>query len=129
MIEKFCAEFLFDWVEAVLYTLTIYKNDMEIFKGIAGFQWDVGNLSKNWEKHQVSSAECEEIFFNKPLIVADDEKHSAIEKRFFALGKTDAVRRLFVAFTLRTETIRVISARSMNNKEQAIYETREKGNS
>jgi len=120
---------LFDWVECVLYTLTIYKNAMKIFKGIAGFQWDVGNLSKNWEKHQVSSAECEEIFFNKPLIVADDEKHSAIEKQFFALGKTDAGRRLFVAFTVRAETIRVISARSMNNKEQAVYETREKGNS
>ena len=102
---------------------------MKIFKGIAGFQWDVGNLSKNWEKHQVSSAECEEIFFNQPLILADDKKHSRTEKRHFALGKTNGGRRLFVVFTIRKDTIRVISARDMSNKEKTIYEKREESDS
>jgi len=40
------------------------------------FQWDKGNSLKNWGKHSVSQSECEEIFFNQPLIVVDDEKHS-----------------------------------------------------
>ena len=28
-----------------------------------GFQWDEGNATKNGEKHDVSQAECEEVFF------------------------------------------------------------------
>jgi uncharacterized protein len=102
---------------------------MAIFEGISGFQWDKGNKTKNWEKHQVSISECEEIFFNQPLIVADDEKHSGLEKRFFALGKTDRGKPLFLVFTARKDQIRVISARSMNRKEQEIYEKRENSDS
>lgn len=86
-------------------------------------------MSKNWEKHRVSISECEEIFFNQPLIVADDEKHSGLEKRFFALGKTDRGNRLFLVFTVRNDQIRVISARSMNRKEEGIYEKRENSDS
>ena len=40
----------------------------------AGFQWDAGNAGKNWELHQVSNAECEQVFFNRPILVAPDEK-------------------------------------------------------
>jgi len=102
---------------------------MRIFDHITGFQWDCGNVSKSWEKHQVSNAECEEAFFNRPLIIADDRKHSGIERRYFALGKTDAGKRLFLVFTMRAEQIRVISARRMNKKERMIYEKEEESNS
>ena len=34
-----------------------------------GFQWDAGNATKNWEAHRVSQAECEQIFFNQPLLL------------------------------------------------------------
>ena len=74
---------------------------MNIFDDVQGFQWDSGNFLKNWEKHSVSTSECEEIFFNQPLILADDKKHSRPEKRHFALGKTNGGRRLFVVFTIR----------------------------
>ena len=102
---------------------------MTNFDSISGFQWDKGNISKNWEKHRVSISECEEIFFNQPLIVADDDKHSGLEKRFFALGKTDRGKRLFLVFTVRKDQIRVISARSMNRKEEDIYDKRENSDS
>lgn len=113
----------------ILYILAIYGRDMRIFDGISGFQWDSGNMSKNWAKHRVSMSECEEIFFNKPLVVADDEKHSGVEERFFALGKTDRGKRLFIVFTLRDNQIRIISARSMSKKERSIYEKQEKNDS
>ena len=87
----------------------------------AGFQWDEGNLLKNWEKHEVSASECEQIFFNLPLVLADDKEHSANEARFFALGQTDAARLLFIVFTVRGNLIRVISARNMNSKERKVY--------
>ncbi len=90
------------------------------------FEWDEGNIKKNWERHRVSHIECEEIFFNRPIIVKKDEPHSTSEDRYFVLGKTDAGRLLFIVFTLRGNKIRIISARDMNRKERKIYEETQK---
>lgn len=56
--------------------------DTSILKHCTGFDWDEANRHKNWNKHQVSLLECEQVFFNKPLIVTDDHKHSSQERRF-----------------------------------------------
>lgn len=85
------------------------------------FAWDEGNIDKNWYLHQVTDRECEEVFFNVPLLVAPDTKHSQHEERVYALGRTDADRWLFIAFMLRESQIRVISARDMNQKEMQKY--------
>ena len=66
-----------------------------------GFDWDKANLDKNWEKHGVAFWECEEVFLNRPLVVRPDAKHSRGEKRYYALGRNDAGRFLFVAFAIR----------------------------
>jgi len=87
-----------------------------------GFDRDEGNILKNWEKHRVSAFECEQVFFSRPLVTGEDEKHSGQESRFYALGQTDAGRRLFVVFTVRGTLIRVISAREMNRREKREYE-------
>jgi uncharacterized protein len=90
---------------------------------VLGFDWDEGNARKNVQ-HGVSMAEAEQLFFNSPLLVLPDTRHSEAEPRFHALGKTNEGRRLHIAFTLRGggESIRVISARDMHRKERAIYE-------
>jgi uncharacterized DUF497 family protein len=90
---------------------------------IIGFNWDDGNARKN-EKHGVSTAEAEQVFFNVPLLLLDDASHSQKEPRLHALGKTDEGRMLHITFTLRqaSQLIRVISARDMHRKERAIYE-------
>jgi len=87
-----------------------------------GFDWDEGNLLKNWEKHGVSASECEQIFFNNPLIAGLDKKHSKREYRYYALGITDSKRRLFIAFTVRNKRIRVISARDMSRRERKVFD-------
>lgn len=87
----------------------------------SGFQWDSGNAEKNWHSHQVRTSECEQVFFNQPLIVAADVAHSEQEERFFVLGQSDAGRELFLVFTLRGDLIRVISARDMSRKERKVY--------
>ncbi len=92
-----------------------------IFEKCEGFQWDPGNSNKNFYKHKVSNAECEQVFFNQPIIVLDDTKHSEDENRWYLLGRTDQDRFLFVVFTIRENFIRVISARDMNKKEREIY--------
>lgn len=86
-----------------------------------GFQWDEGNLDKNWLKHRVSRLEIEQVFFNRPLLVAIDDRHSQREQRYFALGRTDLERELFIVFTVRSEFIRVFSARDMNRRERKVY--------
>lgn len=92
------------------------------FLSVTGFDWDDGNRDKNWEKHQVSNGECEEVFFNIPLLLQPDPAHSQTEARYYLLGQTNAGRRLFVSFTIREDKIRVISARDMSKRERNFYE-------
>jgi len=89
---------------------------------VTGFDWDSGNINKKMLWHKVSAMECEQMFFNQPLAVAENSEHSKLEKRHFSLGVTDAWRKLFVVFTVRKEKIRVISARDICRKERLIYE-------
>ncbi len=94
----------------------------EILAHCVGFQWDEGNADKNWELHRVSRAEAEETFFNRPLVVASDDRHSEKEIRLAALGKTDADRLLAIVFTVRESLVRVISVRDMSRRERSFYE-------
>ncbi len=94
---------------------------MDEFIAVTGFQWDEANTDKSWRRHAVEWTECEQVFFNQPLIVVPDQQHSAAEPRSYALGQTSAGRYLFVVFTLRGNLIRVISARPMSWRERKAY--------
>ena len=94
----------------------------KILENCTGFEWDQGNITKNWDRHDVSTGECEQIFFNKPLIVKRDSEHSKLENRYYALGRTNINRLLFAVFTVRNEKIRIISARDMTNSEIERYQ-------
>jgi len=96
----------------------------EIITNCTGFEWDEWNLDKNWYLHEAANSECEEVFFNVPLIIVLDAKHSQKEQRSYALGQTDTGRWLFVTFTIRNDLIRVISARDMNKRETRKYVAR-----
>ena len=88
-----------------------------------GFDWDEGNIGKNWAKHRVTDWECEEVFFNQPLALASDVEHSRTEARYYALGQTDRERLLSVSFTIRRRLIRPISVRDINARERRAYES------
>ncbi len=93
----------------------------DLLDGCSGFEWDEANAHKNWERHRVSSEEAEDVFFNEPLVVRGDIRHSRREKRYYALGQTGGGRYLFVAFTIRRSLVRVISVRDMNRRERDAY--------
>lgn len=93
----------------------------KLLQQCTGFEWDDGNATKNWISHQVSMGECEQVFFNEPVVVANDIQHSQSEKRWYLLGQTDLKRLMFVVFTIRGKLIRIISARDMHKKERRIY--------
>ena len=96
---------------------------MNQFSSIVGFQWDEDNSQKSVQKHDVHPTEAEEIFFNTPLIISNDDKHSRDEKRYLALGMTNKKRFLTVIFTLRENDtlIRIISSRDQHQKERIVY--------
>ena len=91
-----------------------------------GFDWDKGNFDKSWIKHKVSPSESEQVFFNEDLLIVEDLEHSQKEDRFYALGRTDAGRFLFISFVIRENRIRVISARNMSRQERKDYLSYEK---
>jgi len=97
---------------------------MFYFNKIVGFDWDEGNAKKSIEKNNVRQGEAEQAFFNDPLLLFLDEKHSGNEARYHAYGKTDKDRKLHIAFTLKHDDtlIRVVSARTMHRKERVTYD-------
>jgi hypothetical protein len=89
------------------------------------FDWDKGNLTKNWDKQRVTNLECEEVFLNNPLTVKA-KPEGYYEERFYAIGRTDNNRFLFVVFILRSDRIRIISARDANKKEKMMCDEKTK---
>lgn len=88
---------------------------------IEGFEWDLGNLA-HIKKHSVTHTQCEEIFSNIPFRMHEDKTHSKLEERLQALGQTNNGRLLFIAFTIRNNKIRVISARDQSKKERTEFQ-------
>jgi uncharacterized DUF497 family protein len=91
---------------------------------IAGFDWDDGNRLK-CQKHDVTIAEIEAVL-QGTLWVFPDVAHSTAETRYLGIGRTEAGRYVFIAYTLRstgdTTRIRPVSARFMHEKEIKHFE-------
>jgi hypothetical protein len=92
-----------------------------VVRGLRGFEWDEANWRKSELKHGVAAAEAEEVLLNDPLCQVDG-RHSKRGQRYLALGVTNDRRHLLVAFTVRRNLVRVISARPMSRRERASCE-------
>lgn len=107
-----------------MYGIIMYMGETRIIMPeIITFDWDKGNLHKNRLKHNVTKQECEEVFFNEPIVIFDDPIHSFEEKRYRVLGRTDMERTLALIFTFRTNKIRIISVRDQSRKERHYFNT------
>ncbi len=95
---------------------------MTVWQEPIQFQWDAGNREKNWLKHRVTTAECEEVFFDPHKRILGSALHAGHETRYVLIGQTQGNRRLFVVFTMRGHTVRVVSARDLNKRERGLYE-------
>lgn len=93
----------------------------EFFPHVTGFEWDDGNSDKNWLRHRVTRAETEQVFLNRPLLLALSPGRTQVEARYFALGHTDLNRHLAIVFAVRGALVRVISARPMSRRERRSY--------
>lgn len=86
------------------------------------FDWDSGNINKNYVKHQIDSHTSEEPFFDPNLLTFPDPLHSKKEARSHLIGQTKSHQLLFISYTIRKKQIRIISARLANKEERSIYE-------
>lgn len=90
------------------------------------FEWDEWNVNKNEIKHSISALEAESAFFDQQNVVFKDIKHSKIEDRYILYGTSSQHQVLMIAFTLRNEKVRIISARKASKKERELYEKNKK---
>lgn len=95
---------------------------MKILDKYTEFEWDKGNIDKNWLKHKVTNKETEESFFDSNKIIYKDIFHSKKEARHILLGKTKSYKLLYTVFTIRKLKIRIISSRKTDKKEEKLYE-------
>lgn len=85
-------------------------------------EWDEGKNLANQRKHGVSFEEAEEIFTaGSDYLEIFDESHSEEEDRFIAIGPITRGIVLVVWTERDEETLRIISARWANEREQALY--------
>jgi uncharacterized DUF497 family protein len=61
------------------------------------------------------------VFDDDMFLVFDDPDHSSEERRFIIMGRSQRGLLVVVAYTERSDAIRIISAREATRREQEIY--------
>jgi uncharacterized protein len=85
------------------------------------FEFDPAKAAINLKKHGVSFADAEAVFFD-PLAIHQEDPDAKGEARFVAVGTSSIGQILVVAYTLRGNDIRLISARRATRREVRDYE-------
>lgn len=83
------------------------------------FEWDEEKNIINQKKHKISFETAAYVFQDEYYIEMYDFEHSIDEDRYIAIGKVGDI--LFVVFTERKETVRLISARTATEQERRLY--------
>ncbi|WP_238184209.1 BrnT family toxin, partial [Methylobacterium trifolii] len=84
------------------------------------FQWDDAKAATNLAKHGITFEMAREAFKDPFILEWSDDSQTADEPRFAALAMVEQ-RVLFVAYAIRGEAIRVISARRAEAFERRRY--------
>ncbi|MEX0629474.1 MAG: BrnT family toxin [Chloroflexota bacterium] len=87
-----------------------------------GFTWDRRKARDNKRKHGVSFEAAASVFDDSAALLEGDLFHSRDEGRDRLVGRTDRGIAVVVAFTVRGDTIRIISARLARRSERLRYE-------
>ena len=85
-------------------------------------EWDAVKAAENERKHGVSFIEAANCFWDPLQVAFYDPDHSHDEDREILIGHSPRGRLLMVVYTLRGETIRIVSARQTTRKEARDYE-------
>jgi uncharacterized DUF497 family protein len=86
---------------------------------VMDFEWYSEKERLNVEKHGIGLETVKRVFDDPFRVERYDESHSGTEDRWQVLGKAGDV--LFVVYTERGATTRVITARGAEPEERRIY--------
>jgi uncharacterized protein len=86
-----------------------------------GFAWDARKAKRNLAKHGISFDDAKTVFDDDLFLVFADPDHSTEESRFIIMGQSEQRRLLVVAYTERSDGIRIISAREATRHERKVY--------
>jgi hypothetical protein len=84
------------------------------------FAWDEGKAAKNYAAHGVSFEAARDVFKDPFAIEWLDDREPYGEDRFVIIGMVQG-RLLYVAYTMRGDVIRIISARGAEPYEKRRY--------
>ena len=84
------------------------------------FEWDDRKAASNFAKHGVTFEMAREVFRDAFAIEHYDDRQDYGEPRYTIIGMVEG-HLLFVAFTMRGDTYRIISARGAEPHEQRQY--------
>ena len=87
------------------------------------FEWDEAKAAANFSKHKVSFETACEVFFD-PFLQSKVAEFIDEEWREVVIGATENLRLFYVAYTLRDDKFRIVSARNVTKKERNDYENR-----
>ena len=87
------------------------------------FEWDAKKRQDNIKKHGVDFTEAIQVFRDPLRIEALDDRWIDQEDRWLVIGIT-SLGVLFVVYTIRGKTCRIISARRATKNERRDYRTR-----
>jgi uncharacterized protein len=81
------------------------------------FEWDEAKNSANVQKHGIAFSKAVAVFADDRRRVVEDERYRYDEPRFQVFGLIEG-RLHVVIIAMRGETVRIISARRANKREQ-----------
>jgi uncharacterized protein len=84
------------------------------------FEWDDTKAAQNYAKHGVTFEAARDVFKDPFAIEQIDDRDDYGEERWTIIGAARG-RLLFVAYTMRNDSIRIISARAAEPYEEREY--------
>lgn len=88
------------------------KNNMKL-------EWDSNKNNSNIEKHGIDFSDLTKAF-TLPMLKREDNRQDYGEKRWIALVELHEIC-IVIVYSVRKNTMRIISARKANKKERKIY--------
>jgi uncharacterized protein len=83
------------------------------------FEWDEAKARANERKHGVSFHEAVTCFLDEHAFTAPDKEYP---ERFVLIGRSSALRILFVVSAEAGERIRIVSARKASPLQRKVYQ-------
>ena len=104
--------------------LSIMAAWLAVGKKRTRFEYDTQKNQSNIRKHGLSFETASSAFNDPAAVIIYDEDHSTTEERYNLIGAVEGGI-LFIVYTMRDETIRMISARPATKREKERYYKRE----